>query len=114
MELEDLVALGLLLLTVLPSIGLPVPVAAVVVTASSSTMVATVAVASSSYGWHCVVGDCRGACVCVVVLVLLVIHSCASVLLANLLYQEDLQTVGCLFLLFCCSCGSVVANEGAS
>ena len=49
---------------------------------------------------------------CVVVLVLLVIHSCASVLLANLLYQEDLQTVGCLFLLFCCSCGSVWQMKG--
>ena len=44
------------------------------------------------------VGDCRGACVCVVVLVLLVIHSCASVLLANLLYQEDLQTVAAVLV----------------
>ena len=35
-------------------------------------------------------------------MVLLVIHSCASVLLANLLYQEDLQTVAA------CSCCSVV------
>ena len=54
MELEDLVALGLLLLTVLPSIGMPVPAVAAVVTASSSTIVATVAVASSSYGRHCI------------------------------------------------------------
>ena len=35
---------------------------------------------------------------CVVVLVLLVIHSCASVLLANLLYQEDLQTVAAVLV----------------
>ena len=31
-------------------------------------------------------------------MVLLVIHSCASVLLANLLYQEDLQTVAAVLV----------------
>ena len=79
-------ASGLLLLTVLPSRGMPVPVVAAVVTATSSTMVATVVVASSSRCRHCVgSGDSRGACMLCggIGLLLLVIHSCASVLLAN-------------------------------
>ena len=55
MELEDLVALGLLLLTVLPSRWLRVPAVAAAMTAASSTMVATAVVASSSRCRHCVV-----------------------------------------------------------
>ena len=65
MEFENLVALGLLLLTVLSSRGMPIPVVAAVVAASSSTIVAAVAVASSSRCSHCVVLGTVEVLVCV-------------------------------------------------